>query len=509
MKIRNIWKILTTHVAALLLFAASPITAGTPQSSASTSKPNILFVEVDDLQYKYLGCMGNKLVSTPAIDGLAKRGVLFRNAVCQGTMCGPSRNSLITGTYPHNLGFYKNGQCGDLPQDLWAFPAALQRAGYKTYWVGKSHVHARAEKIAGATRAEIKNAALAKVMGFDRAFATVGRALLLSKSRKPGDDGYLGALHKLGFFDQFYADRGKLTTLPDDVYMDGYFTKLAIDWIETHGEETKQTEQPFFLWLNLSLPHGPLDVAEGYQKPYTKKTFHETLPAGDVSALPPELVASKYKPRKDRQRNQRQFGACVTFIDGLVGKIDACLAQQGVRDNTLVVFFSDHGIMLADHGLNGKGTLFKEVLNPSLIVSLPGAARNGSVETRPVELLDILKTSLEVAGASREELSRPFGESLRPLLTGEGSYQRRYCFGEMTGYYAVVSDRYKYINRFEYHTGTSGPVLFDLQNDPDETRNVAAGHASVVAEMQTAADRWLESTGPVRPPHFYSKKRKR
>jgi hypothetical protein len=98
------------------------ISIGVGNSFAADSKPNILFVEVDDLHYMYLGCMGNKVVSTPSIDRLAKHGVLFRNGVCQGAMCGPSRNSLITGSYPHNIGFYKNGQCGDLPNDLWAFP---------------------------------------------------------------------------------------------------------------------------------------------------------------------------------------------------------------------------------------------------------------------------------------------------------------------------------------------------------------------------------------------------
>ena len=473
--------------------------------SAGTSpsqKPNILFIEVDDLQYKYLGCMGSGSVHTPRIDSLAKQGVVFRNAVCQGTMCGPSRNSLITGTYPHNLGFYKNGQCGDLPRDMWAFPAAMQRAGYRTYWVGKSHVHASQDGIAGDTRAEIKSAALAKVMGFDRAFASVGRALLLSKDRNPTDDAYLSALHKMGHFRQFYADRRQLSTLPNDVYMDGHFTKLANEWIDEHQENRKQ---PFFLWLNLSLPHGPLDVAQPFHTPYATKRFHDVIVPGDVSDIPAELVASKYKSNKDALGNQRAFAACVSFIDMLVGKLVDCLDRHGVRDDTMIVFFSDHGIMLADHGLSGKGTLFKEVLNPSLIISWPKAARSGVAETRPVELLDILKTSLEIGGASQDDVARPFGESLLPLLTGEGEYRRQACFGEVTGFYAVVTRQFKYINNFDYQKNESGPVLFDLENDPRETRNVAAEHNSMVTSMQAIADEWLKATQPVRPPYYYSK----
>ena len=472
-------------------------------ASGDDKRPNILFIEVDDLHPDYLGCSGNASVSSPNIDALAKQGVFFRNAVCQGTMCGPSRNSLITGTYPHNLGFYRNGQCGDLPKDLWAFPAALQRGGYRTSWIGKSHVHASDDGIEGKTKYEVRNKALAERMGFDSVFATVGRALLQAKLRKPSDDSYLNALHKLGYFDQFYADKRKLSTLPSDIYMDGYFTERAISQIRQH-DAAKQ--QPFFLWLNLSLPHGPLDVMQSYHSPYADTKFRTVTAAGDQSDLPPELVAEKYNPRKKVIDNQRAFAACVTFIDDLVARLVGTLEQQGLLDNTMIVFFSDHGIMMADHGLNGKGTLFRETLNPSLIVSLPSAAKNGSVVTRPVELLDILKTCLDVANAPAEEYSHCNGESLLPLLSGEGTYTRKACFGEMTGFYAVVTDRFKYINNFDYQDNSTGPVLFDLVNDPKETTNVATSHPDVVAQMQAMANSWLVDTQPVRPPFFYSRR---
>ena len=110
------------------------------EAASADEKPNIVFVEVDDLTYSYLGCMGNRLVKTPNIDALARQGVLFKNAVCQGMMCGPSRNCLMTGLYPHNLGFYRNGQMKELPQGVWTLPKALQRSGYYTAWVGKSHI---------------------------------------------------------------------------------------------------------------------------------------------------------------------------------------------------------------------------------------------------------------------------------------------------------------------------------------------------------------------------------
>ena len=118
--------------------AASVGAAASPHTNQD--KPHIVFIEVDDLAYTHVGAFGSKTASTPNIDSLAKRGVLFKNAVCQGMMCGPSRNGLMTGLYPHNLGFYRNGQMKQLPQDVWTLPKALQRSGYYTAWIGKSHI---------------------------------------------------------------------------------------------------------------------------------------------------------------------------------------------------------------------------------------------------------------------------------------------------------------------------------------------------------------------------------
>ena len=104
-------------------------------------KPNIIFIEVDDLPAHYIGAMGADFAETPTLDRLASEGVFFNNAVCQGTQCGPSRNSLIAGVYPHNLGMYQNGPFKGLAPDVWTLPKALQKAVYKTAHIGKSHIH--------------------------------------------------------------------------------------------------------------------------------------------------------------------------------------------------------------------------------------------------------------------------------------------------------------------------------------------------------------------------------
>ena len=130
---------ITRHIPTL----ATTLVLGTSLSSFAQEqqKPNIVFLEVDDLLYRFMGKLGRNFVQTPNIDKLADDGVYFSNAVCQGVMCGPSRNSLITGLYPHNLGFYRNGHMGPLPNNVWSIAKALKNTGYNTAWVGKCHVH--------------------------------------------------------------------------------------------------------------------------------------------------------------------------------------------------------------------------------------------------------------------------------------------------------------------------------------------------------------------------------
>ena len=111
-----------------------------PSQPEPDSPPNILFIEVDDLTAKYLGIHGAKIARTPNIDSLAQSGVIFKNAMAQGVMCTPSRNSLITGKYPHELGLYENLDLKSLPKDIWAFPMTLQQHGYTNFWVGKNHL---------------------------------------------------------------------------------------------------------------------------------------------------------------------------------------------------------------------------------------------------------------------------------------------------------------------------------------------------------------------------------
>jgi arylsulfatase A-like enzyme len=474
----------------LAFMLAFPLPA--PAADEAADRPNIVFFEVDDLCYKYLGCFGNSVVKTPRIDALARNGVLFRNAICQGMMCGPSRNSLITGLYPHNLGFYQNGQMGELPEGTWTLPSALQRSGYFTAWVGKSHLHpfTPPEARAAKTRAGRGTIALRMSMGFDYSFHALGRAML-SRGREPGEDPYIDFLRDKGLYEKFLKGRGKPTPLDEDrEYMDGFFVSTALSWLEKY-----QDQKPFFLWINTSCPHGPYDIPQKYLDPYKPEDMPPIVPRRP-EGLPEELSTEDGRKRTVDKIMASRVGhaASITYIDRQVGRIVDGLRAKGVLDRTVLVFFSDQGFQMGDHGLHGKGTLFKETMNPSLIVSGPATFRRGVVETRPVELTDLLKMCLDLAGAAEDEKRKPFGHSLLPLVTGRGTYARPGpAFGEVEGFQAAVTERFKYI------ANAKRPVLFDLENDPDELTNVADKHPEVVRELQRAVDAWLKETGPVLP----------
>lgn len=452
------------------------------------AKPNIVFIEVDDLPAHYIGALGANFAQTPTIDALAKQGILFSNAVCQGTMCGPSRNSLIIGRYPHNIGMYQNGPFAGLPAGVWTLPRSLQRAGYTTAHVGKSHIHPSKEGLSG-TKADISTEGHRR-LGFDYVWQSLGRAVVGGKSAEKGSDSYVDFLLESGHFQKMKADRRKPTSLPDDVYLDGLFTKLASEFI------AKQGDDPYFLWLNYSVPHGPYDVKQTYHDRFTPKQMPTPCAADDTGRGIPDLLRPHAIKSKE-ENQQAQLGNCanIAFLDDQVAKVQAAIKASGKADNTIIVFFSDHGFLLGEHGLTHKATLYKEVLNPSLLIVDP---RNPSsrVIDQPVQLLDIVKTALDWGGASTADKAIPYGHSLLPLLSKTGDYPHDFAVGESPGYYALVTKDYKYIAPFD-HQKEGKIVLFDLKNNPDETVNIADEKPEIVALFKSKAEQWLGRTGTV------------
>lgn len=448
-------------------------------------RPNILFIEVDDLNYEYLSSNGSQVIQTPHVDRLAESGVRFKNAVCQGMMCGPSRNSLMTGLYAHNLGFYNNGEMSSLPKDVWTFPKGLQKAGYYTAWIGKCHIRPYKKGMS-------KTQAMQLQMGFDFAQVTEGRVVLTRKAKKGKDiekDWYLSYLKEKGWLEQFMNEYPEISTLPEEAYLDGFFTKNAEAFLANY-----QSKEPFFLWLNYSVPHGPYDVAKSYHEPFKKEDMPgTTVPDYEV---PHNLVKkTKVNANEDFQK-QEQAGHCaaVSFMDKQVGKVVDALKANGLFENTIIVFFSDHGVMLGDHQRNHKGTLFRQITNPALIVSYPPQFKTNQVVEAPVELIDLVQTTLEMAKVPESELEqRKSSHSLVPLLTGKASSVREVAYGEIDGYVMATDGHYRLIK------GADVSLLFDDVKDPKNLHDIAKDYPEVVKRLSDNIDNWLKETGPVLP----------
>lgn len=468
------------------------------QSPKISQPPNILFIEVDDLTAKYLGFFGADFAKTPCLDEFAATGVVFDNAVVQGTMCTPSRNSLITGRYPHELDLYENLDLKHLPKGIWTFPKALQKEGYKTFWVGKNHLIPDTRGIKAESPLDLRNKGLQIEMGFDDIFQSLGRSFLIEVVNKQiekeghwvkGIDAYADFLFENNLLDTFLQE-GYVTPTsldPDTEYMDGYFTSIAIEKMEKYKEDA-----PFFMWVNFSGPHPPFNAPMEYMNMFEAKNMPAAIdPNSETFDIPKELKSSPLPDNVTATFGYRKvYMASVAYMDSQVGRLLNFINTSRFHDNTIIVFFSDHGIMLGDHGLVGKYTLYKEVLNPALVVSYPKEYKAQRVKTA-VELLDLGKTILDIAGASEETIGEaPNGNSLSPLLKGTGQFTGNGIgFSEMRGLRSSFNGDYKYID----HPET--PILFNLKIDPDETQNMLEKEPEIATFLKNASDQ-LELNTP-------------
>jgi len=268
--------------------------------------------------------------------------------------------------------------------------------------------------------------------------------------------------------------------------MDGHFTSIAIDKMQTYKDKG-----PFFLWLNFTGPHQPFNVNQKYHDLYgwqgipppIDETYENYQATTELKHTPvPKTVSAMYGYRK-------RYAASIASVDEQVGRILNYINTTELVDNTVIIFFSDQGIMTGDHGILGKNTLYKEVLNPSLIISYP---RNYSPhkEQTPIELLDLGKTVLDIAGASEATLSQiPNGYSLLPLLNQNGRFQ-----GKGVGISELKESRSIFDGHYKYIDSPENPMLFNLKENPDETENRIEQEKEVAIRLKKKLDQIISST---------------
>ena len=455
-----------------LLYVGLATHVGASDSNES-GRYNVLFIISDDLTSTALSCYGNQVCSTPNIDRIAARGTRFTRAYCQGTYCGPSRASFMSGYYPHATGVlgYKSPRPAIGDRATWA--QHFKNAGYYTARVSKIyHMGVPGGIERGDDGAD-------DPASWTQRFNSQG-----PEWKAPGDGETLegnpdGKRPVVGgnTFVVVEADGDDL------VHSDGKTAKKACELIEQHKES------PFFLGVGFVRPHVPFVAPRPYYDPflpYSKMVLPEKI-AGDWDDIPKAGINYKtsVNMKMDVRRQKKAVGgyyASVAYMDRQVGKVLDALTRAGLDDKTIVIFTSDHGYHLGEHDFWAKVSLRDESAQVPLIISVPG--KQPAVCHSLTELLDLYPSVSRLCGL--EVPQRLQGRDISPMLDDPRHQVRKAAFSvaPMRKGFLLREDKWAYI---QYREDASGGVeLFDMDKDPQQYQNLARSpdHQKIVAQFQ-------------------------
>ena len=483
----------------LLLLAALLPALAVPQTTLA-AKPNVLFIISDDLN-NYLGCYGDPRAKTPNIDKLAARGVRFDRAYCTFPLCGPSRNSMLCGLYPNSTGILSNAQLfrQTIPSHV-SLSQAFRQAGYFAARIGKLY-HYNVPKSIGTNghddpaswELELNPAGVDRMEEEPKIFTLT-----------PGQFG--GTL-------SWYA-----SPKDDAQHTDGLNASDA-EWVLERC--AKRQDRPFFLAVGFFRPHTPYVAPEVPYYNWYPEAEMPVHPAIDKN--PPEVPAAalgSYKKEQDqltddlRRQFVRAYYASISFMDAQVGRVVDALDRLGLADNTIIVFTSDHGYHMGEHGLWQKMSLFEGSSRVPLLIVAPGTAGKGTVVKTPVSHLDLYPTLTALAGV--EAPGNLQGQSLVPMLNDANAVGRGWALtqvsrgggakratvsrdrgsdGKQIFGYSLRTPRWRYT---EWDEGNAGRELYDHDNDPEELVNLAgkAEHAKTVEELSEQVRAAAKTTYP-------------
>lgn len=472
--------------------------------ATQSRRPNIVFIFSDDHAYQAMGAYGNKLAQTPNIDRLAREGVLFKNTFITNSICGPSRAILLTGKYSHINGYTVNER--QFNPNQFVFPELMQQHGYQTAWVGKMHLGA------------IPN-------GFN----------------------YLNILPGQGhYYNPDFLNANRDTTRIEG-YVTDIITNLSVDWLNN-----RDTTKPFFLvvgqkathreWLpaledlgaydtvNFPLPETFYDNYEGREAAARQDmTIDKTMRLdvdlkvhmdyskawGGYNRLSPEqkkifagyyegVVSKEFDEKKlsgkalvewKYQRYMRDYLSTAKSLDRNIGRILAHLDSTGLAKNTIVIYASDQGFYMGEHGWFDKRFMYEQSLRTAFMLRYPGVTKAGSSVDDFVIGQDWSATILDAAGIPIPEEIQ--GKSVLPLIKGEKNnwrkevYYHYYEFPQphhVYPHFGIRTAKYKLIR---FYGGIDIWELFDLEQDPDELKNIyeANKDKKLISELKSSLEK--------------------
>ena len=474
------------------------------------ARPNILWICSDQQRFDTLGCYGNEFVATPNLDAQAARGVLFNRAYCQNPVCTPSRAAFLTGRYPRTTRCRQNGQ--SIPPDEVLVTKLLHDAGYVCGLSGKLHLSPCHHSVCKDIERRIDD-------GYDHFYWSH----------------HSGGGHSGNQYQQWLAGQGvefEHAECPHSKYIkygpdaEHHQTTWCVDKAASFIRDCAAGDQPWLFSVNMFDPHHAFDPPRKLLDRYAGRLAEIPLPNYVEGELADKPVwqridhAGAYGGRAsfpfdqmtpdDHRWIRAAYWAMVDLIDRQVGRLLAVLDETNQRDNTIVIFTSDHGEMLGDHGIYLKGPHFYEpAIRVPLIVSAPGRIQPGRRSDALVELFDLAPTVLEAAGLERAPGMQ--AKSLWPMLTGAEPLDHHrddvYCefYGSNFRYdppahtTMVRTVGHKLTVAHGQNTGE----LYDLSADPNETTNLWGEASSLelrAAMLMRLADRmaWTADPNPPR-----------
>lgn len=494
----------------MFLVCSALVLALTTTLSAADKRPNILFIFTDDHASHAIGAYGSKINKTPHLDRIANEGMLFQNCFCTNSICGPSRAVIQTGKYSHINGFLTNGNKFDGNQQT--FPKLLKQDGYETAVIGKWHLGEHMPP-----------------QGYSYSEVLVGQGPYYNPLMLRDEKG-----------------EGKPARTQYTGYTTDIITDLALTWLK----ESRDAKKPFMLMYQHKAPHRewapgpdylhmyddvvipePPNLFDNYQT--RGRAAHEqdmsiakTMTPRDLKLTPPPNLTEEqlkvwnaaYEPKNEAfrkanlqgddlvrwkyQRYIKDYLRCIASVDDNIGRVLKFLDDSGLAENTVVIYSSDQGFYLGDHGWFDKRFMYEESYRQPLLIRWPGVTKPGSKNQHLVSNVDFAETFLEIAGLSVPVEMQ--GHSLVPLLRGESPKDWRkshyYHYYEFLNdhktphmvrrHYGVRTDRYKLIHFYNIDEWE----LYDLEADPLEMTNIypEPQYQGLVKEMQAEIKRLQE-----------------
>ena len=478
------------HLRTALLTLTCAVLTGVA-GAAPASRPNVLFIIADDLTSTALGCYGNTICLTPNLDRLASTGTRFTRAYCNGTYCGPSRASFMSGYYPHATGILGYTSPRPAIGDRATWSQHFKDAGYYAARVSKIyHMGVPGDIEVGAdTPGHEGSHGADDAASWTERFNSPGpewRAPGRGETLENNPDGTKPVMGGNTFV-VVEADGDDL------VHSDGKTAAKAVELIERQARLRRTAPpgqgQPFFLAVGFVRPHVPFVAPKKYFEPYLP---YEKLPlpekvAGDWDDLPKAGINYKtsVNMKMDLRRQRKALGgyyACVSYMDAQVGKVLEALRRSGEEDNTVVIFTSDHGYHLGEHDFWAKVSLLDPSSQVPLIIRVPGRAP--AVCRSLVELIDLYPTVASLCGL--DVPARLQGRNIARLLEDPRQTVRDTAFSVAPSSkgFLLREERWAFIQYGE--DASAGVELYDIEADPGQFTNLALrpSHAPEVARLK-------------------------